>query len=236
MDPYIATFRLLLRYSRSRNFHKNKLLWKFGMFLISYDRRKGSAKIYRRKINKMVCAPSDDSDQQGHPPSLIRVFIVCMKKAWFLSYPLNAQRRLWSDRADAKADQSSLGTQSFCWFCHEVAQINQESTFIRPQSLIKLQGKQNGMVPSGRRKTDIKRLGYENIPLDRRLGTISILKKQAATYQLHLQKQLAGLWNSFQDKIKFVTQSNKDFWQTVSITHYYQYFWRPDREADRIFW
>ena len=45
----------------------------------------------------MTCAPSEDSDQPGHPPSLIRVFAVRMKKAWVLSYPLSAQRRLWSD-------------------------------------------------------------------------------------------------------------------------------------------
>ena len=42
------------------------------------------------KTNKMACAPSEDSDQPGHPPSLIRVFAVCMKKAWILSNPLNA--------------------------------------------------------------------------------------------------------------------------------------------------
>ena len=52
------------------------------------------------------CAPSEDSDQPGHPPSLIRVFAVCMKKAWVLSYPLCAQRRLWSDWADAQDDLS----------------------------------------------------------------------------------------------------------------------------------
>ena len=52
------------------------------------------------------CAPSEDSDQPGHPPSLIRVFAVRMKKAWVLSYPLSAQRRLWSDCADAQADLS----------------------------------------------------------------------------------------------------------------------------------
>ena len=34
------------------------------------------------------------------------VFAVCMKKAWVLSYPLSAQRTLWSDWADAKADLS----------------------------------------------------------------------------------------------------------------------------------
>ena len=37
-------------------------------------------------------------------PSLIRVFAVRMKKAWVLSYPLSAQRKLWSDWADAQAD------------------------------------------------------------------------------------------------------------------------------------
>ena len=43
------------------------------------------------KIDKMACVPSEDSDQPGHPPSLIRVFTVRMKKAWVLSYPLGAQ-------------------------------------------------------------------------------------------------------------------------------------------------
>ena len=54
----------------------------------------------------MWCAPSEDSDQPGHPPSLIRVFAVRIKKAWVLSYALSAQRRLWSDWADAQADLS----------------------------------------------------------------------------------------------------------------------------------
>ena len=52
------------------------------------------------------CAPSKDSDQPGHLPNLIRVLPVRMKKAWVLSYPLSAQRRLWSDWTDAQADLS----------------------------------------------------------------------------------------------------------------------------------
>ena len=44
--------------------------------------------------------------EKTHPPSLIRVFAVRMKKAWVLSYPLSAQRRLRSDWADAQADLS----------------------------------------------------------------------------------------------------------------------------------
>ena len=41
------------------------------------------------KTYKMVCAPSEDSDQSGNPPSLIRIFAVRMKKAWVSSYPLS---------------------------------------------------------------------------------------------------------------------------------------------------
>ena len=48
----------------------------------------------RDKTNKMACAPSEDSDQPGHPPSLFRVYAVRLKKALVLSYPLSAQRRL----------------------------------------------------------------------------------------------------------------------------------------------
>ena len=52
------------------------------------------------------CEPSEDSDQPGHPPSLNRAFAVRMEKDWVLNYPLGAQRRLWSDWADAQADLS----------------------------------------------------------------------------------------------------------------------------------
>ena len=51
-------------------------------------------------------APSEDSDQPEHPPSLIRDFAVRLKKDWALNYLLSAQWRLWSDWADARADLS----------------------------------------------------------------------------------------------------------------------------------
>ena len=48
------------------------------------------------KINKIACAPSEDSDQPGHPPSLIT----------------------------AQADLSlRWAHMPFCWFCHEAAHI-----------------------------------------------------------------------------------------------------------------
>ena len=47
------------------------------------------------KTNKVTWVPSEDSDQPGRAPSLIRVFAVCMKKKhWVFSYPLSAQQRL----------------------------------------------------------------------------------------------------------------------------------------------
>ena len=76
------------------------------------------------KTNKMACAPSEDSYQHVHPPSLIRIFAVHMKKAWVFSYPLSASQRLWSDWADAQADLSlRWAHMPFCCFCHEAAHL-----------------------------------------------------------------------------------------------------------------
>ena len=74
----------------------------FSIVIISFGKQKASLYEPRRDKNQQSdCAPSEYSDQPVHPPSLIRVFAVRMKKAWVLSYPLSAQRRLWSDWADA---------------------------------------------------------------------------------------------------------------------------------------
>ena len=79
------------------------------------------------KTNKMICAPSEDSDQPRHPPSLIRVFAVHMKKAWVLSYPL---RSYW---ANAQADLSlRWAHMPFCWFCHEAAHFSLECSRALP--------------------------------------------------------------------------------------------------------
>ena len=68
----------------------------------------------RDKTNKMICAPSEDSDQPGHP-----VFAVRLKSTWS-----SAQWRLWSDWIDAQADLSlRWAHMSFCWFCRAAAQI-----------------------------------------------------------------------------------------------------------------
>ena len=108
----------------------------------------------RDKTNKMACAPSKDTDQTGHPPSLIRVFAVRMKKAWVLSYPLSAQWRLWSEWADAQADLSlCLAHMPCCWFCHEMVHIHCVvlhalilTNLLIPESLLMAVKKWNGKI------------------------------------------------------------------------------------------
>ena len=62
------------------------------------------------KANKMACEPSEDSDQPGHPPTLIRVFAVRIKKAWVLSNPLSTEQRLIRLGRSPGGSESSLGT------------------------------------------------------------------------------------------------------------------------------
>ena len=74
------------------------------------------------KTNKMACAPSEDSDQPGHPPSLIRVFAV-RSIAKDPSY-LHADSEDWSEWVDAQADLNLRWTNmQFCRFCHAPAQF-----------------------------------------------------------------------------------------------------------------
>ena len=53
------------------------------------------------KTYKMIYAPSEDSDQPGHPPSLIRVFAVRSMGSYEPKLFLWGQRRRWSDWANA---------------------------------------------------------------------------------------------------------------------------------------
>ena len=79
----------------------------------SMDNLKIWAATWQNQQNE--CAPNEDSDLPGHPPSLISVFAVRMKKAWVLSYPLSK---------DSDQTESLLVAHSFCWFCHVVAHMD----------------------------------------------------------------------------------------------------------------
>ena len=91
------------------------------------------------KTNKMTCAPSKDSDQPGHPPRLIWIFAVRMKKLWILGYHWSAKRRLWSDWADAQDDLSFHWAHKFCWFFHSLYLsifLSLHSIFIPPAKCV----------------------------------------------------------------------------------------------------
>ena len=70
------------------------------------------------KTNKMTWAPSEDSDQPGHPPSLIRVLALHLMGSWGPKVSSCWQRRFWSVWAEAQADLNlRWAHRSFCLTC-----------------------------------------------------------------------------------------------------------------------
>ena len=110
--------------------------------------------------NKMACAPSEDSDQPGHPHSLIRVFAVRFMGSLGPKLSSGAQWRLWSDRADAQADLSlGWADRPFCWFCHEAAEIGGlPSVFMAELPSLMPEARSRAWVWLG--KSQLNRLGY----------------------------------------------------------------------------
>ena len=75
------------------------------------------------KTNKMACAPSKDSDRPGHPPSLITVFAVHMKKSFGPKLEIECTAK--TDQTGQMTDLSLCWTHMpFCWFCHEATQFS----------------------------------------------------------------------------------------------------------------
>ena len=85
------------------SYRADTILWRRGQT----DRRQRQKQYEppHDKTNKMICAPSEDSDQ---PPQA--------------DLSLMTKPTKWSVRP-AKT-QISLGAQSFCWFCHEAAYMS----------------------------------------------------------------------------------------------------------------
>ena len=55
---------------------------------------------WQTQQNDFCALPSEDSDQPGHPPSLIRVFTVRSMGSLGPNFASGGQRWLWSDWAD----------------------------------------------------------------------------------------------------------------------------------------
>ena len=77
------------------------------------------------------CAPSEDSDQPGHPPNLIRVFALRSVGSWGpkVSF-MRTAKTLIRLRGCPGWSESSLDAQPLCWFCHVAAHRLNESCFI----------------------------------------------------------------------------------------------------------
>ena len=64
------------------------------------------------KTNEITCAPSEDSDLPGHPPSLIRVFAVRSMSNWGPNVSSCGQRRLIRLGGCPRWSESLLGAQA----------------------------------------------------------------------------------------------------------------------------
>ena len=81
----------------------------------------GDSEPLHDKTNKMTCAPSEDSDQPGHLPSLIRVFTV--RSVGSQGPKVSSCRRQRLIRLGGYQADLSLrwAHMPFGWFCHAAA-------------------------------------------------------------------------------------------------------------------
>ena len=95
------------------------------------------------KPTKWFVRPAKTQISLGIRPVLIRVFAACMKKHLVLSYPISAQRRLWSEWAEARL----IGVFAGCT-CHFVGFIIRWLIFSSPEPLDSIVSLKYGHAPS----------------------------------------------------------------------------------------
>ena len=129
------------QYNRARNYlFVDWLLCLFGAYIILFsspEKLKVYPKVLKKGKCKILMITKVWNTASNYMSRLMTKTtkwsvrpVVHMKIDWVLSYPLSAQRRLWSDWADVLAvgggpgwSESSLGAQSICWFFHEAARM-----------------------------------------------------------------------------------------------------------------
>ena len=94
------------------------MAWKFSTHLIyivlfNFPTTKDNFGWRHANAVLLWCAPREDSNQPGHPPSLIRVFAVCMKILGSLA--IHWAHSEYSDQADLSLCWAHI---LFCWFSH----------------------------------------------------------------------------------------------------------------------
>ena len=133
-----------------------------------------------------------------------------MKKAWVLSYPFSAQRRLWSNWAH----------MPFCWFCHEAAQML-IFTKIALCSASKV-----WLAQLNREFTESLRFYAREIDLNRGLKSrsakpsslLNLPTNKSRTWNWPLLSKFYRLWNNLPFGLKWYRFSNVNIFKTI---HYF---------------
>ena len=127
------------------------------------------------KPTKWFVLPAMSQISLGFRP-VWSVFAVRLKKHWVFSYPLSAQRRLWSDLADAKTDLSLCWAhRSFCWFCRAQAHMSWINTYF--VYIMFGYSRKKGFVFTQESNFNLK------------------LRSRKEVFQNHLQASVRNLWN-----------------------------------------
>ena len=96
---------------------------------------------------QMACEPTEDSDQPGHPPSLIRVFVVCSLGSLGPKLSSCRKRRLWSDWADAQAyfaDQAGRMPRLIWVFAGRTCHFEVAQTYVHVRLTLSCLNSSNG--------------------------------------------------------------------------------------------
>ena len=77
------------------------------------------------------CAPSEDSDQPGHPPSLISLRCALNGYLRTQAFFMRTAKTLIRLGGCPGWSESSMGAHSFCWFCNVAAQVQEIKSVIK---------------------------------------------------------------------------------------------------------
>ena len=126
----------------------------------------------------MICAPSKDSDRHGHPSSLIKSLRCPHEETLGPKLPIERTAKTLIRLGGSPGwSESSLGAQSFCWFCHQAAHTSQISLFLWHSSSTVLLSLSENFIPK----------------------CLSILASDSAICkcQLKIQYAIHHVWNRF---------------------------------------
>ena len=109
----------------------------------------------------MICAPSEDPDQTGHPSSLTKVFAVRSVGSYKDPRFLHADSDDWDQTALAYLSIRWVN-RSFCWICHAAAHSSFTMARVQGKALVGVLGAGG----RGGKPSDGKRFSVFEMPLE----------------------------------------------------------------------